>query len=395
MQNFKKSQGAPRRAAAGVAIAVSMVLAGTACGTVESESGSSAQEDTQSDVRSSLNWQASNRGETSAELSEDALTLDLGESLLEIDGAGELNIAFFNAAMDTTYTQAMALGVEDMASELGAKVTQFEAGWDANTQLSQIENAIEGGQFNAFVVYAAEGATVCKALTEDAPAANIAVVPVITPLCGKTLAKGMDLVAPGSVSTVMGGGTVEYYQLWADFVSSQITEPTKVVYIAGPSAQDVVIAAEEAVRNAAAKNPNFELLDVYYAEYSGDSALRETQNALVTHPETQVVLSHFSTITIGVLSAIADANRDDVVVYDLGGDQTVKQPIVDGRVAASVPYFPYSTGACSVDILNSAFSGESVPQLVLSECGPGGEGTNVQTNVIVNQDNVNDFAFEY
>lgn len=370
-------------------------LTASGCSTVNSEPTSSGQQDTQSDIRSTLNWQASDLGSTISSVKDGTVSLDLGDSTLTVDNADGLNIAFFNAGMTTTYTQAMAKGVNDMATELGAKLTQFEAGWDANKQLSQIENAIEGGTFNAFIVYAAEGATVCKALTVDAPASNIAVVPVITPLCGKTLATGMDLVAPGSVSTVMGGGTVEFYQLWADYVSSQITTPTKVVYIAGPSAQDVVMAAEAAVRTAADANPNFELVDVYYADYSGDSALKETQNALVTHPDTQVILSHFSTITIGILTALKDANRGDVAVYDLGGDQTVRQPITDGTVKASVPYFPYTTGACAVDILNAAFAGESVPKLVLSECGRGDQATNAQANVIIDQGNVATFPFEY
>ncbi|WP_053387687.1 sugar ABC transporter substrate-binding protein [Leucobacter japonicus] len=384
-----------RKTATGLALIAALTLTATGCSTVDSGGEMTDESGAHDDIRSSLNWRASDLGETRAALDGDTLTLDLGASQLTIDDPEGLNIAFFNAAMDTTYTQAMAKGVQDMADELGVNVTEFEAGWDANKQLAQIENAIDSGKYNAFVVYAAEGATVCKALTEEAPAANIAVVPVITPLCGKTLSKGQDLVAPGTVSTIMGGGTVEYYEKWADYVSSQITEPTQVVYVAGPSAQDVVMAAEEAVRNAAEKNPNFELLEVYYADYSGDSALKATQNALVTHPDTQIVLSHFSTITIGVLSALADANRDDVQVYDLGGDKTVEQPIVEGKVAASVPYFPYTTGACSVDILSSAFQGDSVPQLVLSECGRGGEKTNEQFNTVLDQKIVGDFPFEY
>ena len=48
-----------------------------------------------------------------------------------------------------------------------------------------------------------------------------------------------------------------------------------------------------------------------------------------------------------------------------------------------------------VDILGALFAGETVPQLVLSECGKGGEDTSVQTNVVIDATNVADFAFEY
>lgn len=390
MKNISKIR---RAKVVSLALAVSLLAAG--CSTVSADSEGKTSDDANTNILSELNWSSSDLGSTAVSVEGDSLVFDLGGSKVTVDKSKGLNIAFFSASMDTTYTQAMSEGIKFAADELGAKATVFEAGWDPNKQLSQIENAIQSGEYNAFVVYAAEGATVCKALTEDAPNAGIAVVPVITPLCGKTLAEGLDLVAPGTVSTIMGGGTVEYYKLWADFVSSQITKPTKVVYIAGPSSQDVVIAAEEALKAAAASNPNFELQQVYYGDYSSDSGLKETQNALVTFPDTQLILSHFSSMTIGILSALADANRTDVQVYDLGGDKTMKKPIEEGKVTNSVPYFPYTTGACSVDILNSAFSGKSIPTLVLSECGRGGSATNVQSNVVIDKENVAIFPFEY
>ena len=380
-----------RRGALALASGTALAIALAGCGTVaDTQSGDDA-----SGELAELNWRSSTLGSTTSTVDGDRLTVDTGDTVIDVDASDGLKIAFFNAALNTTYTQAMAAGVEAMAAEIGAEVTAFEAGWDPNTQIAQIENAIGSGEYNAFIVYAAEGSAVCSILTEDAPAAGIAVIPVITPLCGRTLARGEELIAPGTVSTVMGGGIVEYYEQWADYVSSQITEPTNVIYVAGPNAQDVVVAAEEAVRNAAEQNPNFTLLEVYYGDYSGDVALQAMQNALVTHPETNVVLSHFSTMTIGILKALSDAERSDIRVFDLGGDKTMKQPIEDGSVIASVPYFPYTAGVCGVDILGALFAGETVPQLVLSECGKGGEDTSVQTNVVIDATNVADFAFEY
>lgn len=382
------------RAVLAVAATFGMAITLSACGTVN-QSASGSDQAARAKVSSDLNWHSSTLGETTAKRDGDQLTVTAGDTTIHVKTTGGLKVALFNAGMTTTYTQALADGVQTMAKKLGVKATVFDAAWDSNNQVAQIENAINSGDYNAFIVYAVEGSSVCKVLTKDAPAAGIAVLPVVTPLCGQTLAKGKDLYAPGTVSTIMGGGTVEFYEKWADYISSQITKPTNVVYVSGPNDQDVVVAAEKAVRAAAAKNPNFKLLDVYYSDYSSDAGLKATQNALVTHPGTNVILSHFSTLTIGILKALSDAGRNDVRVYDLGGDKTMKQPIIDGSVAASVPYFPYTDGVCSVDMLAALFKGGKVPQVVLSECGKGGEDTSIQTNVVVDKKNVNDFQFEY
>ena len=97
--------------------------------------------------------------------------------------AGEpLKIAFFTDAQDNSYLQAAIEAAQEVASERGADLEVIDATWDANKQLSQVQDAVSSAQYDALVVESVDGEVLCEDLT--AAAQNMVVSIYNAPICG-------------------------------------------------------------------------------------------------------------------------------------------------------------------------------------------------------------------
>ena len=92
-----------------------------------------------------------------------------------------LRVAFFGFAAANGFAQATWAGVQEGAAAIGAEVEFFDPVFDANTQISQIQDAITAGDWDAFVIQANDGNAVVPVI-EEALAAGIPVVGEFTPI---------------------------------------------------------------------------------------------------------------------------------------------------------------------------------------------------------------------
>src|SRR5579871_2056053 len=67
------------------------------------------------------------------------------------------SIAFFGFAAANSFAQATWKGVQQMAKDCGASAKFFDPNFNAQTQVSQIQDAITTGQYQLFVVQANDG----------------------------------------------------------------------------------------------------------------------------------------------------------------------------------------------------------------------------------------------
>lgn len=91
------------------------------------------------------------------------------------------NIAFFGFASANSFAQATYAGIKEQAAKSGVKVKFFDPNFDAATQVSQIQNAITTGKYQAFIVQANDGNAVVPPIRE-AINEGIAVVGEFTPV---------------------------------------------------------------------------------------------------------------------------------------------------------------------------------------------------------------------
>ena len=90
-------------------------------------------------------------------------------------------VAFFGFAAANSFAQATWAGVKQAAKDAGVSAKFFDPNFDAQTQVSQIQDATTSGQYQAFVIQANDGNAVIPAI-QQAVKKGIAVVAEFTPI---------------------------------------------------------------------------------------------------------------------------------------------------------------------------------------------------------------------
>ena len=219
------------------------------------------------------------------------------------EGGGQdvTKIAFFGFAGANSFAQATLAGIREQAKKEGVEVEFFDPKFDAATQVSQIQNAITTGEFQAFIVQANDGNSVVPPIRE-AIEEGIAVVGEFTPIGTKydTIEPQVDgLIFVGEPPTENGTALGELgVEACAD------KNPCEVAYLEGFKALPLDNARTEAVKAALGEAPNVEVVASVEGGYTQESGLKAAQNVLQAHPDVDVM--------IGSSQAIAAARGEDV-----------------------------------------------------------------------------------
>src|SRR5690606_30620907 len=143
---------------------------------------------------------------------------DVGNDMTVNLTTGDMKIAVFVPGVANAYGQAQEQAANDTAEALGLDITLFDAGYDPSQQLSQMQSALQSGDFDAAIVQAVDGTVICKITTEDFPEANILVVNQVTTLCeygtDQTGESVEEVWAPGTMNFVGSNNTRVYIDGW-------------------------------------------------------------------------------------------------------------------------------------------------------------------------------------
>lgn len=388
-------------AAAGAALLAGSVAA---CGSTSNDGEAAAETaptstsagGTAAGPLANVDWRSLKGPMSKATVKGDTVTTDVGGGTTVTQKKSDpLRIAYFSQGTTNEYLQAQIKGAKDMAKKLGASITVFDGGFNVQTVKAQIQNALAAGKYNAFVGIFVDSDSACQPMSEAAPKKNILVVQIVQPICGRGGETGQGLWAPGTLASVDGGGSLDFYRAWALNAAKSLTKPTKVAYLSGPAVITSTKAATQALREAQKKYPNFQLIDIKNTDFSSAQGLAATQNLLVAHPDLGVIMSHFTPLTTGVLQALGQAGKKGKVqVFDAGASKIDLNYVRSGGLTASAAYWPYTDAACAIDMVAAAHSGESVPRSVQNDCRKVG-GETEETPFFLTKDNVSSFKPEY
>lgn len=274
-------------------------------------------------------------------------------------------IAFF-ASLGNTYEQVYQKSVQAAAKKYGIDVTYFDADFDATTQLTQLENALQSKRFNAWIVES-YGPTDCAILTKQAPAEGIVVSQLNNTGCTPVGKSGEDVNwSPGTFNTI--GQTVPSYIVGWVRAGLKIAGPGKheVLDLNGPQG---VPATTETIKALQAQGAD--VVATEYTDYTTPTGLTDTENALRAHRGIDVVFSEASDLTVGAEKAVAALGlAGKVKIIDYGGSTQVVSLIKAGQVTLSVPLCPQSMPARAIASIVAAFSGHQGPHYV-SGVSPG------------------------
>lgn len=338
-------------------------------------------------------------GDTNAasEQSGKPVSIDVGLSKPLVVKTKEPRIAWFGAVANL-YVQAQQRGMQDEAKKLGLEFTTFDSKFDPLIQMQQVQNAIQSGKFDAFVVDPFDGNAMCPVLTKDAPEAGIVVVTAAVTMCDNVkVDEGADAWSPGTLAQIGYQGGVSAVRQFNREVNSRVSPGKQHVAVAivGPELNPSSIATIEAIKQSkeAGEIPNLDFKYTVFTDFSTAQGLSKIQTLLQAHPEIDTITSDYSDITMGVIAAVQKAGlTGQVKVYDQGGSSQSIEAVKKGTVEFTTAFHPYRIGQESIAIIHDAFNGKAgLPRFsggFLPGEGPG-------NHLIIDKSNVNDFKVEY
>src|SRR5262249_26223812 len=123
-------------------------------------------------------------------------------------------ILYLSATPLNTYVQAMEAGARNAAERLGVDLTVTYNEWNAQQQLSQVQDAIaKKDQYAGIVTGGIDPNVLCKALSKDAPDAGLPVVIINFPICGD------DDYTQGTVG-LSSSQSIHFFRNYLDWIYS-------------------------------------------------------------------------------------------------------------------------------------------------------------------------------
>src|SRR3712207_6262073 len=266
-------------------------------------------------------------------------------------------IAFFGFAGANSFAQATLAGIKEQAQKEGVQVEFFDPNFDSAKQVSQIQNAITKGAFQAFIVQANDGNAVVPPIRE-AIEEGVTVVGEFTPIGTKydTIEPQVDgLIFVGEPPTENGTALGEL-----GVQACEGIDPCQVAYLEGFKALPLDNARTDAVKKALAEGENVELVASVEGGYTQATGLKAAQNVLQAHPDVDVMIGSSQAIA-GAEQAVKDANAEVELIGNGGSRQAVKA-VKEGRWFATYVSAEKSAGAKAAELAIQAARGEQVPK---------------------------------
>ncbi|MFW6695103.1 sugar ABC transporter substrate-binding protein [Streptomyces sp. MAR4 CNX-425] len=269
-------------------------------------------------------------------------------------------VAFFGFTKANSFTVATFDGVKEQAEKEGTEAEFFDAEFDAQTQVKQMQDAITSQRFDVFVVQAVDGASVVPAV-RSAIREDISVVVQFTPV--GTAYDTPEPQVDGAISLVdvpvengrrlgeLGTGACEARG------GSGGAEPCQVAYLEGLKALPLDNARTEAVVETLKSGSGIEVVARVEGGYTRESGRTAMQDVLQAHPGVDVVIGSSQ----AVLGAEKAADGKDITYVGNGASRQAVSAVKEGRWYG-IPYLPVTTsGAKAVELGMAHARGEDVP----------------------------------
>jgi ribose transport system substrate-binding protein len=267
-------------------------------------------------------------------------------------------VAFFGFAAANSFAQATWAGVKQTAKTNGVTAKFFDPNFNAQTQVSQIQDAITTGRYQAFVIQANDGNAVIPAI-KQALAAHISVVAEFTPVGSnygtiKPPLAGMTFVGEAPVWNGQSLGKL-------GIAACKGVDPCNVAYLEGFKSLPLDNARTEAVKKTLAGASNVKLAADVEGGYTQASGLKAAQDVLQAHPDINVMIGSSQAIE-GAQQAVKTAGKlGKIKLIGNGGSCQAIAGVRNGTWFATYIIAEKSSGAKATQFAIDAGNGKKVP----------------------------------
>jgi ABC-type sugar transport system substrate-binding protein len=300
---------------------------------------------------------------------------------------GKLKIGVFMNAQSNQWQKNIVAAEKARAAKFGWGIEVLDFNYDQQKMLDAMQNAVTNHTYDAWVVNPIDGAASCKMVSQTAPAANILVTVTGTTVCGRDLNAGKELWAPGTYSYHALAPSPDYFKAWFAATAAANPGPQKVAILVGPAENGASILTKKIAEQFEADNPDFDVVDYIYTDFTAPTSLTETQSYLQAHKNTTLLMSIYSPdISQGMVQAVDSVGMTGkLAMTDAGGSQFTVDQIKAGVIQLTMPYYPITQGENAIQAIKDAQDGVT-PKRIYDEI-PGGIGS----ALVVDKSNVDDF----
>lgn len=275
-----------------------------------------------------------------------------------------LKIAVLASSAQNGYNQAVFQGVQEGAEKLGLTVDAqiLDGQFDANTQLSQLQNSSTSGDYDGIIVVPQDGPVLAAAFPL---AQEIPVVTVLNPI-GPDI-ETMEPQVEGVVSTVaVPPSTAAKKQAEQVVEYCESIDPCKVGIVVGLLNSPLDVARSAAYEEVLSQHSNIEIVGTVEGSYDRDKSLSAVSNMLQGNEDINAILSNADQQTSGAQIALENAGIDPSSIFLTGGGGTTDavKAVRDGLWTTDYINFPVSMGAAAMEQLSNAINGTDVQAVV-------------------------------
>lgn len=276
--------------------------------------------------------------------------------------AGAGRIALLLAVQANPASAAVTEGAEAAASEAGGvEIDVFDAGFDAQKQYSQMQDAITTGKYTGILVQAVDGSSICS-LVPEATAADISVGAVNSAI-------GTDFTSPDSSCEGVAASVVRPFAAHGE-ITGELTvqacqkaevSPCEVGFLHVAPGAPFDKAILDGFQSAIA-GEDVELVAEGNSAASREGGFTVIQQMVTAHPDIAVIVGAEQSL-LGGQAPIEASNLDhDVQLVGIGGSEQGIAAVQDGSFFGLSFSAPKSEGSRAVtDLLKAISTGEPSP----------------------------------
>ena len=263
-----------------------------------------------------------------------------GDSSEEADG-GNGSIGLSVSTLSNPFFVDLADGAEAKAEELGVEIHVTDAGDDAATQTSNIEDLISKG-ISVLIVNPVDSDAVAPAV-EAAMAKGIQVIAV------DRVVNGVEVACSIASDNVMGA------ELATEYLVELVGEGAEVAELQGQTGASATNDRGAGFHNVADEKLN--VVASQTASFDRAEGMTVMENMLQAQPGIKGVFAHNDEMALGAVEACAGK---DIIIIGFDATDDALAAIEAGTMAATVAQKPDLMGATAVETAMKLINGEEV-----------------------------------
>jgi ribose transport system substrate-binding protein len=294
-------------------------------------------------------------------------------------------IAFLAGVVDATYTPAQKAGLE---AGSGGEVTVFNPEFDPTKQLSQCQDAIVTGRYDAIVITALDNASSIPC----ARAANEAGIPLIVD--GTAIGKDPNALEPQVEGVV--GSAIYRPETMGKYTFNQIEkacegkEKCRIILEMSFLSDPLFLGAVDYIRAASAQK-NIEIAAVYESQYDPAQTTAKLRDLMVNNPDVSVVAFANDPTALAGIRVLKSLKMQDQVksISQGGGTKAGTDAVKAGELYATLAALPFTVSRQEGEMALKAINGETLAEPGLDSFAVG----KIQGPVTI--ENVDQFVAEW